>query len=405
MDNSSWRDEFELTWDELPKQTRREIERALERLPGGLKGWKDLIDQAIRQVRLAAGTRRSVVILGPANAGKSTLYNALIRSSETPAAVSAIPGTTREVQQADAGVFSLVDTPGTDSVGDLGVDERNKALAAARRSDLIVLLFDAAHGVRDREIELHREVAGFGKPMVVALNKMDLIRNERQAVLSQAAKSLDLKADELLPISALHRQGLTQLLLEMVRKEPEILAALGEALPAYRWKLAQAVIARGASAAAAVGVTPLPFIDFIPLLGIQVAMVLGIARVFTYRITLGRARELIATFGMGALGRTLFYELSKFGGPPGWLLAAGVAAGTTAALGYGAALWFDRGERLTNARLKALATNLSQGLVGRLKPFGKRRPSDDEMRRHVGEVLQAVGDDSEGGAPEAESNA
>jgi GTP-binding protein Era len=274
----------------------------------------------------------------------------------------------------------------------LGVEERDKALEAARQSDLIVLILDAAHGVRGPEIELYRDILAFGKPLVVALNKIDLIRKEREAVLAQAAKLLDLKAEEVLALSALKRQGLEKLLLTMVRKEPEILAALGEALPAYRWKLAQAVIARGASAAAAIGLTPLPLVDFIPLIGIQVAMVLGIARVFTYRITLARARELIATFGLGALGRTLFYELSKFGGPPSWLLAAGVAAGTTAALGYSAALWFERGEKLTNERIKELATTLSKGLVGRIKPIGRRRPSEDELRQHVGEVLQDIGE-------------
>jgi GTP-binding protein Era len=400
MDDSGLRDELQLSWDDLPKQTRREIERALERLPGGLKGWRDLIDQAVHQFRLAAGTRRSIAILGPANAGKSTLYNALIRPSELPAEVSAIPGTTREVQRADAGIFTLLDTPGTDSAGDLGEQERDKALEAARQSDLIVLLLDATHGVRGPEIELYRDVLAFGKPLVVALNKIDLIRKERDAVLAQTAKLLDLKPEEILPLSALKRQGLEKLLLTMVRKEPEILAALGEALPAYRWKLAQAVIARGASAAAAIGLTPLPFIDFIPLMGIQVAMVLGIARVFTYRITLARARELIATFGMGALGRTLFYELSKFGGPPSWLLAAGVAAGTTAALGYSAGLWFERGEKLTNERIKELATTLSKGLVGRIKPIGRRRPSEDELRQHMGEVLQDIGEGSQSSKPD-----
>jgi small GTP-binding protein len=396
-DNSAWRDELQLNWEDLPKQTRDEIERALERLPGGLKGWRDLIDQAVHQVRLAAGTRRSIAILGPANAGKSTLYNALIRASERPAEVSAIPGTTREVQRADAGIFALLDTPGTDSAGDLGEVERDKALRAASDSDLVVLLFDASHGVREPERQLYRDLSTLGKPLVVALNKIDLIGKERPAMLAQAGKLLDLKPGDLSPISALQRQGLDKLLLTMVRREPEILAALGEALPAYRWKLAQAVIARGASAAGAIGLTPLPFVDFIPLLGIQVAMVLGIARVFTYRITLSRARELIATFGMGALGRTLFYELSKLGGPPSWLLAAGVAAGTTATLGYSSALWFDRGEELTNERLKALAASFSEGLIGRLKGIGKRRPSEAELRQQVGAALKELGEGTQAG--------
>jgi GTP-binding protein Era len=136
------------------------------------------------------------------------------------------------------------------------------------------------------------------------------------------------------------------------RVEQGLVRALGKALPAYRWVLAQTVILRAASTAAAIALTPLPFLDSIPLTGIQIALVLGVARVYDYEIGFSRARELLATFGGALLGRTLFYELSKLGGPPAWLLAASVAAGTTDALGFGAALWFERGERISKETLQ-----------------------------------------------------
>ena len=62
---------------------------------------------------------------------------------------------------------------------------------------------------------------------------------------------------------------------------------------------------------------PLPFLDVLPLLALQSSLVLGIARIYKYRITPARARELLATFGLGFAGRTLFQQLSKLGGPPG----------------------------------------------------------------------------------------
>jgi len=227
-----------------------------------------------------------------------------------------------------------------------------------------------------------------GVPMVVALNKTDLVGEEAAAVAGRAIGTLKLSHDDVIPISALHQEGLEDLLLAMVRKEPEILVALAEELPAYRRSLAQTVIVRGASAAGAIGFTPLPIIDFIPLLGVQVTMVLGIARVYTYRISFARARELIATFGIGALGRLVFYELSKFGGPPTWLLSAGVAAGTTAALGYAAATWFESGRKLSSAELRALMIRTSQTMIERLKSLGRRKPRKTELKEQLGEVLE-----------------
>ncbi|GMR10075.1 MAG: hypothetical protein BMS9Abin28_0896 [Anaerolineae bacterium] len=383
-----WSDEVQRAWDNLPKGTRTEIERALQRVPGGLKGWRALIDQAAEHFRLATGTKRKVAIVGPANVGKSTLYNALIQPDEEPAEVSAVPGTTRDVQSADAGVFAMIDTPGTDAEGEGGEADRQKALLAASSADLMVLIFDASHGVRNPERALHQKLNALGVPMIVALNKMDLVGEEDAAVTGRAIGTLKLKHDEVIPISALRREGLEDLLLAMVRKEPEVLVALAEELPAYRRKLAQTVIVRGASAAGAIGFTPLPIIDFIPLVGVQVTMVLGIARVYAYRISLARARELIATFGVGALGRLAFYELSKFGGPPTWLLSAGIAAGTTAALGYAAATWFESGRKLSNAELRALMLRTSQTMIERLKSLGRRRPRKTELREQLNEALE-----------------
>lgn len=385
---SQWRDELSKTWDSLPKRSRQELERVLNQLPGGLKGWRELTDHAVRQLRLVSGTKRQVAIVGPANAGKSTLYNQLLRPGESRAAVSAVPGTTRQVQEGEAGLFSIIDTPGTDAAGTLGLEEREQALRAASQADVLIVLFDAGHGIRGPEREIFDRLMGLGVPMVVALNKIDLVPRERAEVLGRAAAALGIRSDEIVPLSALHAEGVERLLRAVAESEPEIVAALGQALPAYRWKLAQTVIVRASSAAAAIGLTPLPFIDFIPLLGLQISMVLAIGRIYTYRITLARARELLATIGIGALGRTLFYELSKFGGPPGWVLAAAVAAGTTGALGYASAMWFERGEELTRESIRAMSKAFSQAVVERLRSRGRRRPGRASLRESVQQAVQ-----------------
>ena len=380
-------DDIRRAWDGLPEGTRSELTNALGLMPRDLKGWRGLINQAVEQVRLAAGDKQQVAIVGPANVGKSTLYNTLIRSTADQALVSAVPGTTRVSQQADAGLFVIIDTPGADAVGAVGVEGKKRALTAAGKADLLLVLFDATHGIRPSENKIFSELMALKKPTVIALNKVDLVKKERARVLDTAAADLGIDYEQLIPLSAKKGQGIDRLLLAVAKSEPGIVVSLGAALPEYRWKLAQSVIGRATSTAAAIAVAPLPFLDFFPLVGIQTAMVLGIARIYAYEITLARVRELIGTLGIGLLGRTLFYELAKFGGPPGWLVAAGVAAGTTFALGHASIAWFDRGEKLSRQSVRRISRVVSQTVVEGLKNFGRRKPRRVTLQHKVKETI------------------
>jgi uncharacterized protein (DUF697 family) len=185
-------------------------------------------------------------------------------------------------------------------------------------------------------------------------------------------------------------------LLSIAATEPGIVAALGAALPQYRWQLAWRSIVSAASIAAAIALIPLPILDFGPLLVTQSMMVLGIARIYNYKITAARARELAVTFGLGFLGRSLFAQLSKLGGLPGWLLAAAIASSTTVVMGYAAAIWFEKGERLSNESLKKLTATLTQSLLSRLKSLGKKnRPDQQTLKQQVEQALEeaAIGKD------------
>ncbi len=52
---------------------------------------------------------------------------------------------------------------------------------------------------------------------------------------------------------------------------------------------------------------------------IQSAMVVSIARIYDFKITFRRLIELLFTFGLGLLGRTLFYQISNSAAlPAGW---------------------------------------------------------------------------------------
>jgi hypothetical protein len=67
----------------------------------------------------------------------------------------------------------------------------------------------------------------------------------------------------------------------------------------------------------------------------------------------------------------LFQELSKLGGLPGWFLAALVASSTTIAMGYAASIWFERGEKLSQEKIKQITSGLTHYLMDRFR--GKKQ--------------------------------
>ncbi len=385
-------------WEAMGPNEKAGFQSLLLGFPADTSLLKLLVKLSTAQVRQAFGSKHRVVIVGPTNVGKSTLYNQLVQNKSDLAVVSPLPGTTKENQQADAALFTVVDTPGADAVGIVGEQEKNLALSAAANADFLILVFDAIQGIKKSELELFNELSALKKPFVVVLNKIDLVpRKDLQGVISQAALNLGLEHDQIVPIIARDGKNLGKVLLAVAATEPEMVAALGQALPEYRWQLAWQTIVRSASISAAIALTPLPVIDFVPLVAIQSIMVVSMARIYNYKITPRRATELVATFGLAFLGRTLFQELSKLGGLPGWLLSAAIASSTTVVMGYAAVRWFEKGEKLSSEAIKSLTQGMTSSLLDSLKSLGKRKPDQKGLRERITQSLES--------SPMAESRA
>jgi small GTP-binding protein len=377
-------------WEALGPNERDSFLSLLIGFPADTNLVKLLVKLSTAQIRQAFGRKHRVVIVGPTNVGKSTLYNLLIQNKSDQAVVSPLPGTTTENQQADAALFTVVDTPGADAVGSVGEHEKDLALSASAEADFLVLVFDAIQGIKKNELELFNEISTLKKPFVVVLNKIDLVpRKDLQAVISNAAHNLGLDPDQIVPIAAKDGKNLGKVLLAVAATEPEMVAALGQALPEYRWQLAWQTIVRSASISAVIALVPLPVIDFVPLVVTQSIMVVSIARIYNYKITPQRASELVATFGLGFLGRTIFQEMSKLGGLPGWLLSAAIASSTTVVMGYAAVRWFEKGEKLSNEALKKLTQGMTTTLLETLKSLGKRRPGQKGLRERITQSLES----------------
>jgi tRNA modification GTPase len=117
-----------------------------------------------------------VAIAGPPNAGKSTLFNALVGSDR--AIVTEIPGTTRDTLEATVDIggipVEIIDTAGLreteDPVERIGVARAREVAAAA---DALVYVFDAPCGWSESDTAAMASVAGNGKPILVIANKSD----------------------------------------------------------------------------------------------------------------------------------------------------------------------------------------------------------------------------------------
>jgi GTP-binding protein Era len=223
------------------------------------------------------------------------------------------------------------------------------------------------------------------------LNKMDLIRKgDRERVLASAATNLGVEPRQILDIAAAKGDHVGSVVLAAAQAEPRLLLSLADALPAYRAKLAWQRIISAAAASASIALIPLPMADVIPLIGVQTGLVLTIARIYGYDITPARAKELIATFGIAFAARLVYRELTKLLGAPGWILSSAVAGAATVALGYGAMLWFERGEKPSQETLQGVMREVGAYLREQLLSGGKDKPNQKGFAARIRAALEGL---------------
>lgn len=379
-------------WEGLSPDVRAELRivaMTLERFLADEKGAMRMVMELVgRTITPAVGALSDVALVGPVNVGKSSIYNALLAEQGSAAVVSPLPGTTSEVLSSSVGPFKITDTPGAEHWADVDAVELERAMQAAREASFLVVVFDASRGILAADRVLYERVKALGKPHVVALNKIDLIAPRlREEVRAAAANALLLEPAQVLPVSAKDDLNIDRLLLEIAVAEPRLLGYLGMLIPAMRRKLAWQAVRRATTTAMAVALIPLPFVDLLPLMAIQVGLILTLARIYGQQMGARRAGDIIATFGVGMLGRTLFHELVKMGGVPGWVLGASIAGATTMSLGVGAMRWFESGRRPTKTELKSLFKTTQGRLAGILKAAFRRRPKKGDLTKRLDEAL------------------
>lgn len=161
------------------------------------RGSGDLLDEIVKRLpevgsgRLRESGPRRVALLGRPNVGKSSLLNRL--AGEERSVVDSVAGTTVDP------VDELVDIAGTTwrFVDTAGIRRRVKGAsgpewyaslrtqAALERSEVCVVLIDASEELSEQDVRIVAKVIESGRALVLALNKWDLVDEDRRYMLDR----------------------------------------------------------------------------------------------------------------------------------------------------------------------------------------------------------------------------
>lgn len=159
--------------------------------------------------------RVHICIFGKRNAGKSSLINAI--TGQNLAIVSEAKGTTTDpvykaMELLPLGPVMIIDTPGIDDEGVLGSLRIQKAYQVLNKTDIALVIIDAAVGPSAEDLRLIKRINAKKIPLLIVINKCETINEDKktayQALLPNG-KLLFVSAEQKLNIFEL-KEAITQ---------------------------------------------------------------------------------------------------------------------------------------------------------------------------------------------------
>ena len=175
--------------------------------------------------------RIHMAIIGKPNAGKSTLLNALMK--KTVSKVESIPGTTRDYIigefTMDRKKYVVYDTAGIRKKWDIHGIEKiafDKTLDMLKyKRPIILFMVDGVEGISHRDMTLIQEINNLALPMILCVNKVDLLDAKHQKLLVAKTKAMMdfAKYIQVFPISAKTKKWVKEIfeVLSKIKKEAE----------------------------------------------------------------------------------------------------------------------------------------------------------------------------------------
>ncbi|WP_293988093.1 [FeFe] hydrogenase H-cluster maturation GTPase HydF [uncultured Megasphaera sp.] len=163
-----------------------------------------------------SGERVHIGFFGCRNAGKSSVVNAV--TGQDLSIVSATKGTTTDpvykaMELLPLGPVEIIDTPGFDDVGALGEERVRRTKKVLNKTDIAVVVIDAAVGKSQADEDVLRLIREKNLPCLVVYNKADLVPQHAAPAGSE------------IYVSALQDDGIRELKERLARLKPEEAAA------------------------------------------------------------------------------------------------------------------------------------------------------------------------------------
>ncbi len=165
-----------------------------------------------------------VTIAGRTNAGKSSLLNAII--GEKIASVSNKPQTTRTritgIRNIDDVQLVFFDTPGLHKpVNKLSEHMLNTVKESVSDIDAVIFMMDCTKKINEQELNLLRSMNRSKMPVILVLNKIDLLRNKND--LAPIIADMTTKADfhAIIPVSVTENNGVDIVIDEIINLSEE----------------------------------------------------------------------------------------------------------------------------------------------------------------------------------------
>ena len=217
--------------NKIDKKSNSLIEQDLSKL--GIKEWinisaehstnldilKSKLKEKIPNLKIENSYSKKVAVLGRPNAGKSTLINKLIDQDRL--IVSEIAGTTIDAISIPFTIndekFTFIDTAGIRKGykynHQIEYFSYVRAMHAVEQSEIVIFLCDAKEGLVDQDLKILNMIINFGKPILFALNKIDLLSKKQ---LIDLYKSKRMQSDFMnslikVEISAISKKGFKKL--------------------------------------------------------------------------------------------------------------------------------------------------------------------------------------------------
>lgn len=163
--------------------------------------------------------RVHIGIFGRTNAGKSSIINAI--TGQSLAIVSDVKGTTTDpvskaMELLPLGPVVMIDTPGLDDAGELGVMRIRKSYQVLNKVDIALLVIDGIAGVQETETALLAKIQEKKIPYVITINKSEDLSNEDKTNIKKL-----LKNEEIIFVSAKTGENIVQLKELIAARQPK----------------------------------------------------------------------------------------------------------------------------------------------------------------------------------------